>query len=107
MTQTFNRRGFLRFAAASAATVTLSSLVAGAANAADKLAPADPTAVALGYVEKAEDTKDAMHKKGTRCDNCALYVTAQAKDGWAPCGAVGGKLVAAGGWCKVYTAKPA
>ena len=107
MTQRFNRRGFLRLAAASATTVTLGSLIGGTANAADKLAPADPTALALGYVEKAEDTKDATYKKGSRCDTCALYVAAQAKDGWAPCGAVGGKLVAAGGWCKVYTAKPA
>lgn len=107
MKQNFDRRGFLRIAAASAATVTLSNLIAGTASAAEKLPVTDPTAVALGYVEKAEDSKDATFKKGSRCDNCALYVAAQAKDGWAPCGAVGGKLVAAGGWCKVYSPKPA
>lgn len=105
----FSRRRFLQLATASAATTAgLGGLIgAGNAVAAEKLSPTDPTATALAYVEKAETTKDPAYKKGSRCDNCMLYTAAQAADGFAPCGAVGGKLVAAGGWCKVYTPKPA
>lgn len=104
---TLDRRRFLRLAAASVTTVSLGSLLGtGSALAADKLAVTDPTAVALAYVEKAESSKDPAYKKGTKCDTCVLYATAQAAGGYAPCGAVGGKLVAGAGWCKAYAPKP-
>ncbi len=104
---TLDRRRFLRLAAASVTTVSLGSLLGtGSALAADKLAVTDPTAVALAYVEKAESSKDPAYKKGTKCDTCVLYATAQAAGGYAPCGAVGGKLVAGTGWCKAYSPKP-
>lgn len=103
----FDRRRFLKIAAASAAATSLGSLLsAGSALAAEKLSPSDAAAVGLGYVEKAESSKDAMYKKGAKCDSCILYVTAQASGGWAPCGAFGGKLVAGAGWCKAYAPKP-
>lgn len=104
---TIDRRRFLRLAAASVTTVSLARLLgAGSAVAADKLAVTDPTAVALAYVEKAETSKDPAYKKGAKCESCVLYVAAQAAGGYAPCGAVGGKLVAGAGWCKVYSPKP-
>lgn len=103
MHHSFDRRGFLRFALASAATASLGPLAVTTASAAEKLSPSDPTAAALGYVEDAETTKDAAHKKGLKCQTCALYMAAQAADGHAPCGAFGGKLVAAAGWCKAYS----
>jgi len=61
------------------------------------LSPSDPTAQALGYVEKS-----AMADK--TCANCALY-----QGGAAPAGACAifpGKDVAAAGWCKSWVAKP-
>lgn len=100
-----NRRRFLQLAAASAATAGLGALPLSS-QAAEKLSPTDPVAVSLAYVEKAETSKDPAYKKGTKCDTCTLYVTAQASGGYAPCGAVGGKLVAGAGWCKVYTPVP-
>lgn len=103
----FDRRRFLHLAAASMTTVSLGSLLGtGSAVAADKLAVTDPTAVALAYVEKAETSKDPAYKKGSKCETCVLYVAAQAAGGYAPCGAVGGKLVAGAGWCKAYSPKP-
>lgn len=103
----FNRRHFLQLAAVSAATASVGGLMgAGNAVAAEKLSLTDPAAVSLAYVEKAESSKDPVYKKGAKCDNCMLYQSAQAAGGYGPCGAFGGKLVAAGGWCKVYVAKP-
>lgn len=103
-----DRRRFLKLAVATAATASVGGLMcAGRAAAADKLSPTDPAAVSLAYVEKAETSKDPAYKKGSTCENCMLYQTAQAAGGHAPCGAFGGKLVAAAGWCKVYVAKPA
>jgi hypothetical protein len=50
---------------------------------------------------KSADRKD----KASECSNCALYTgKAGAADG--PCGAFGGKLVKAKGWCSAWAKKP-
>ncbi|NND37413.1 MAG: high potential iron-sulfur protein [Gammaproteobacteria bacterium] len=73
-----------------------------------KLDPADPTAVALVYVEDAAnvDTSNplaARFEPGQNCANCAQI---QADEGdWRPCGIFPGKAVAAAGWCSVWVGK--
>ncbi len=67
--------------------------------------PADPAAVALGYVADASTTKDPKFVAGSACVNCALYA-GKAEDAAAPCPLFAGKLVAAKGWCTAYAKKP-
>lgn len=104
-----DRRQFLKTATAVFASAAGGSLLLSqSAQAADKLSVSDPTAQALGYVEdaaKIDAKKEAAFKAGTHCAGCALYQAAQASGGYAPCGAFGGKLVAAKGWCRAYAAK--
>lgn len=97
------RRAFLGLCGAAALAAIPVRLVAQGAAA--KLDLKDPTAVALGYVENAAKVtaaKEPGFKPGSNCGNCKLYVPAQEKAGFAPCGAVGGKLVAKAGWCKAW-----
>ncbi len=104
MTINTNRRAFLGLCGAAAlAAIPVRLMAADAAPA--KLDLKDPTAVALGYVldaKKVTAAKEPTYKAGSHCGNCKLYVAAQEKSGYAPCGAVGGKLVAKAGWCKAY-----
>lgn len=105
------RRALLRGLATGLAAVPVLRLGAAAAEApVVKLAESDPTAKALGYVEdvaKLDPAREAAYKPGSDCANCALYAAAQAKDGYAPCAAFPGKVVAARGWCRAYAPKPA
>jgi hypothetical protein len=70
--------------------------------------PSDPVAVALSYKENAK-TVDASkfpnYKPGQQCANC-LQLGGKEGDAWRPCNLFPGKLVNAGGWCKVYVKKP-
>ncbi|HEX4870971.1 MAG TPA: high-potential iron-sulfur protein [Nevskiaceae bacterium] len=97
-----SRREFLRLCGIGA----LSALpLRVAAQAPAKLDPKDPLAVSLAYVENAatlNPAKEPLFKAGSNCANCILYQKAQEKGGYAPCGAVGGKLVAGPGWCKAW-----
>ena len=100
-----SRRAFLGLCGAAALAAIPVRLIAQAAPA--KLDLKDPTAVALGYVENAAKVtvaKEPTFKAGSICGTCALYVKVQEKAGYAPCGAVGGKLVAKAGWCKAFVA---
>ena len=68
----------------------------------------DPVVVALAYRESAKTvdaTKFPNYKPGQQCSNC-LQLTGKAGDAWRPCNLFPGKLVNAGGWCKVYVKKP-
>lgn len=70
--------------------------------------PADPTAVALGYVAVASEVDKAKHPNfvaASQCANCALYQGAAGSTA-GPCPLFAGKQVAAGGWCASYTKKP-
>jgi High potential iron-sulfur protein len=100
-----NRRAFLGLCGAAALAAIPVRVLSQAP--ATKLDLKDPTAVALGYVENAAQltpAKEPSFKVGSHCGSCTLYGKAQEKGGYAPCGAVGGKLVAAKGWCKAYNA---
>ncbi len=66
--------------------------------------PADATAVALGYVADAKNTKDGRHAAGAACANCALFA-GKAGDASGPCPLYAGKQVAATGWCTAYAKK--
>ncbi|HEY9546831.1 MAG TPA: high-potential iron-sulfur protein [Solimonas sp.] len=108
MKSDLNRRQFLGTAAKSLALVAGGGLITMPALAAEKLSPSDPTAKALHYTEdasKIDAAKTPTFKAGSHCANCMLYQAAAAKDGFAPCGAFGGKLVAHGGWCAAWNAK--
>lgn len=65
----------------------------------------DPLAVSLGYkhdAAKVDAKKFPAFQAGRNCLNCQLY---QGKDAWGACGAVGGKLVNAKGWCVAWVKK--
>lgn len=104
MTRKFDRRNFLKLTAGSVAAVAGVGFAA-TATAEEKLSLSDPAATALHYTEDAAATKDAAHKAGSHCANCALFQAAAEKNGYAPCGAFGGKLVASKGWCMAWAAK--
>lgn len=101
----YDRRHFLKTAAGSVAAVAACGLLAAPASAQEKLSTSDPTAKALSYTEDASTVKAPTFKKGSHCANCALYQSAAEKGGYAPCGAFGGKLVNAKGWCAAWAAK--
>lgn len=91
------------FGAAALAALPVRVIAADAA----KLELNDPTAKALGFVENAAklDAKaEPTFKPGSHCAGCALYAKATEKAGYAGCGAFGGKLVPAAGWCRAYAA---
>lgn len=104
MNTSTTRRQFLGLCGAAAlAAIPVRVLAQTAA----KLDTNDTMAKALGYVENAKKVdakKEAAFKPGSHCGSCSLYAKAQEKSGYAPCGAVGGKLVAAAGWCRAYAA---
>jgi hypothetical protein len=95
-----SRRHFIKITAIGFAAAAFG----GNAHAVDAVTEADPTAAALKY--KMDATKSADRKdKAAECSNCALYTgKAGAADG--PCGAFGGKLVKAKGWCSAWAKKP-
>ena len=72
------------------------------------VSPTDPVAVALAYHDSAKTVEAAKfpnYKPGQLCSNC-LQLTGKDGDAWRPCNLFPGKLVNAGGWCKVYVKKP-
>ncbi len=99
-----SRRRFIKVSSAALAAAPFASvLLSGAAEAADVLSEADPTAVALGY--KMDATKAPKRTDKTAlCSNCSLFSgKAGAADG--PCSIFGGKLVSAKGWCTAWVKK--
>mgnify|MGYP000470227688 CR=1 FL=1 len=72
-----------------------------------KLEETDAQAVALGYRHDAgtvDVKKSPTFAAGRNCANCQLFLS-KAGEAWGPCGAVGGKLVNAQGWCAVWVKK--
>ena len=72
-----------------------------------KLEETDRQATALGYRHDASNVdakKFSTFAAGCDCANCQLF---QGKPGeaWGSCGAVGGKLVNAKGWCVGWVKK--
>jgi hypothetical protein len=69
--------------------------------------PADPAALALGYVAvatQADATKYKNYAAGQACSNCSLF-GGQAGDSQGPCPLFAGKAVLATGWCSAYVKK--
>ena len=104
-----NRRNFIRKIAVSAAMpAILLDRAFGQTPPPVKLLETDPVAVALGYKEDTKNVDAAKYPKHTAeqlCSGCALYL-GKPGDASGPCGATGGKLVTAGGWCQVWAKKP-
>lgn len=102
-----SRRHFIRIAACSGVAL----FAAGEVLAADPptVDEKDPQAAALGYVSDASRVDKAKYPKyaaGQVCGNCQFY---QGKPGTAaaPCAVLGGKNVAAKGWCSAWAKKAA
>jgi len=105
--QNISRRTLLKgaFLSLAAIPVVVQSSRAEAGAALPLVDPAkDPTAKALGYVANAASTKDAAHKAGSICGNCAIY-QGKGSDKQGPCSIFPGKAVAAAGWCKSWVKK--
>ncbi len=114
MKELISRREALKNLALGAGTLLVAGGAAGTAKAASSyanlphVAPTDPVAVALSYHENAktvEAAKFPTYKPDQHCGNC-LQLTGNEGDPWRPCNLFPGKLVNAGGWCKVYVKKP-
>lgn len=102
-----NRRTFVKLGGASLAWLGLGAWSTKAA-AQEKVSISDPTAQALKYTLDASTVDPAQaptYKEGQHCGSCMLYQTAAEQDGFAPCSAFGGRLVARAGWCSAWVAK--
>lgn len=67
----------------------------------------DPAAVELGYRHDATQVDKAKwptYAPGRVCANCNLFA-ARGNGEWAPCAAVGNRLVNANGWCAAWVKK--
>lgn len=106
-TNKLGRRSFIKISATTLAASPLLGLNPALAADEEKLKEDDPTAIALGYKEKTADvdaSKYPKHNSEQICSACVLY---QGDDpDWGACGIFPGKLVAGGGWCSAYAAKP-
>src|SRR5688572_6774694 len=99
------RRHFLNLCVGTIA-VTLLPMDSNAAEL-PHVAPDDPTATALGYVEdaaKLDAQKAAQHKPGQTCANCQQFTKQDGSD-YGPCLIFPGKAVSQRGWCAAYVAK--
>jgi hypothetical protein len=95
------RRSVLKKLALAAGTAAVLPAIHARAADLPHLDVKDPAAVALGYVEKAEQAdakKFPSYEKGSSCANCAQL---QGNEGAAyrPCALFTGKLVSVAGWC--------
>ena len=89
-----------------AAALSLAAIRTASAQA-TKLEESDPIAVSLGYrsdASKVDAKKFPAFAAGRNCANCQLY-QGKAGEAWGACGAVGGKLVNAKGWCVAWAKK--
>jgi len=94
------RRAILRLGVAVCATLPVAGMVCGSAAATGlpALDPAEPTANAMGYVQRSA-------RSGETCANCTQY-SGRKGVGSGSCELFPGKRVAAAGWCSAYVKKP-
>jgi hypothetical protein len=110
MEKLISRRTLVNYALVASACLPALHIGSNAAAAAlAPLDPNDPAAKPLNYVtdsSKVDASANPTHKPDQTCANCAQFQgAAGAKMGG--CNIFVGKSVAAGGWCKVWAAKPA
>jgi hypothetical protein len=70
-----------------------------------RLSVTEPSAVAVGYVEHADQVdakKYTGYAKGQTCENC-LQLQGAAGAPYRPCTLFPGKSVAVAGWCSAWT----
>jgi High potential iron-sulfur protein len=105
------RRSIVKSGLIAGALVPAFGLIGGTAGAAalTPLDANDPTAKALGFVadaSKVDAASNPTYKPTQKCSTCAQFV-GKAGDATAGCNIFAGHTVPAGGWCKVWAAKPA
>jgi hypothetical protein len=105
------RRSIVKSGLIAGALVPALGLIGGTAGAAGltPLDPNDPTAKALGFVSdatKVDAASNPTYKSTQKCSTCAQFL-GKAGDATAGCNIFAGHSVPAGGWCKVWAAKPA
>jgi hypothetical protein len=110
MQHKMTRRAMVKGSLLAGALVPALGLIGSAeADALTPLDPNDPQAKALGFVPDASKVSAAANptfKAGQKCSTCAQY-QGKAADAAAGCNIFVGHTVPAGGWCKVWAAKPA
>jgi High potential iron-sulfur protein len=110
MSESISRRdALLKIAGLAAGSGAVCAAAAAAAAEPPHLTTTDPTAVALGYHESAgtvDPKKFTTYQPGQSCSTC-LQLQGNAGDPWRPCNLFPGKLVNAGGWCRVWVKRPA
>jgi hypothetical protein len=82
---------------------------AAAAGALPLLAPTEPAAKALGYIEdstKVDAKANPTHKVEQHCGNCLQWVDKNRKAPTSKCNLFPGKMVKNPGWCKVWVKAP-
>jgi hypothetical protein len=109
--QKITRRTIVKSGLIAGALVPAFGLIGNTAGAAalPALDPNDPTAKALAFVNdatKVDASANPTYKAGQKCSTCAQY-QGKASDPTAACNIFAGHSVPAGGWCKVWAAKPA
>jgi hypothetical protein len=102
-----DRRALLKGLAAAAAVA--SSLSSRRSESAElpHLDVKDPAAVAMGYVENANQVdakRYPVYVKGSTCENCLLLQGA-AGPAYRPCQLFAGKAVSVRGWCSGWSAE--
>lgn len=101
-----SRRNFV-LAAIPAAALAAAAARSAPAQQPARLAETDAAAVALGYRHDAAQVDKAKwptFAPGRVCANCNLFA-AKGNDEWAPCAAVGNRLVNAKGWYAAWVKK--
>jgi hypothetical protein len=110
MQNKMTRRSIVKSGLIAGALVPAFGLIGGTAGAAalTPLDANDPTAKALGFVadaSKVDAASNPTYKPAQKCSTCAQYL-GKAGDATAGCNIIAGHTVPAGGWCKVWAAKP-
>ena len=109
MSDTMQRRSFLKAAVLGAVSVQAISLATRSEAAAlPALDPSDATAKALGYAvdaTKVDAKAHPMYNPGQKCGTCVQFL-GKATDAEGACNLFAGKAVKGAGWCTVWAQKP-
>jgi hypothetical protein len=107
--KTYPRRDLLKGALLGVAAVPVTALLGRAEAASGPVDPSEPQAKSLGYVKdatKVDPKANPNFKAGQKCANCLQVPAGKEGGAQVPCNIFGGRLVEAGGWCKVWVKRP-